>query len=124
MEDLEKSLGWKEDTNDAMDMCYVDLWKEWRNRDCTPRRISAKEELLKNAQLDMAKFTKIVVDCRTRIRDVDVVHTTEHNIHHAKFAAADTLTAWVNANPKRLNFVCDVSIRTQLMIELHSESRF
>ena len=95
-------------------MCYVDLWKERRNRDRTPRQIAAKEELLKNAQLDVAKFTKMVVDCRTRIRNVDVVRTTEHNIRHANFAAADTLTACVNTNPKRLSFVCDVTISNTL----------
>ena len=91
-------------------MCYVDLLKERRNRDCTPRWIATKEGLLKNVQLDMAKFTKMVVDCRTLIRNVDIVRTTEQNIRHAKFAAADTLTAWVNTNPKRLNFVCDVAL--------------
>ena len=30
---------------------------------------------------------------------VDFVRTTEYKICHGKFAAADTLTAWVNKNP-------------------------
>ena len=95
-----------------MDGCYADLWKERRNRDCTPRRIAAKKELLKNAQLDVAKFTKMVIDCEIRIQDVDVVPTTEHKIRHAKFAAVDTLTAWVSTNPN----VCVVTISNTLAV--------
>ena len=93
MVDLEKSLDSEEDTNDVMDGCYLDLWKEQRRRDCTLRRIAAKEKLLKNAQLDVAKFDKMVSDCETWIRDVEFLSTTEHKIRHAKVSGVDTLTA-------------------------------
>ena len=77
-------------------------------------QIAAKERLLINVQLNVAKFTKMVVDCRTWIRDIDIVHTNESNLRHAKVAAANTLTAWVNTNPKRLSFVCDVTLSNTL----------
>ena len=114
VEDLEKSLEWEENANDVMDGCYVDLLKERRIYDCTPRWIAAKEKLLKNAQLDVAKFAKMVADCETRIRDVDIVRTTEHKIRHAKFAAADALKVWINKNLNRLSFVCNVTISNTL----------
>ena len=62
----------------------------------------------------MAKFTKKVADCETWIRDVDFVRNTEHKIRHAKFTAADALTAWVNKNPNKLSFECDVTISNTL----------
>ena len=52
----------------------------------------------------------MVADCETWIQDVDFARTTEHKIRHAKFATADTLIAWVNKNPDRLSFECDVTI--------------
>ena len=111
---MKKRLEWEEDANDVMDGCYVDLWKERRSCDHTPLQTAAKEKLLNNAQLDMAKFAKMVADCETQIQNVDFVRTTEHKICHAKFAAVDALKAWVNKNPNMLSFECDITISNTL----------
>ena len=56
----------------------------------------------------------MVANCESQIQDVDFVCTTEHNICHVKFAAADTLTKWTNGNPTRLSFECDTIISNTL----------
>ena len=111
MEDFERSLEWEHDANYVMDGCHHVAWQnECRSPDRTPRRITAKRTLLTNAWLRVAEFAKMVDDCKTRIWDVDVVCTTEYNICHAKFAAADTLIKWASDNPTRLSFECDITI--------------
>ena len=52
----------------------------------------------------------VVVDCKAHIDDVGLVCDIEHNIRHAKFAAADTLKRWVSENPAWQSFRCDTVI--------------
>ena len=40
----------------------------------------------------------VVVDRKAHIEDVGLVRDIEHNIRHAKFAAADTFKRWVSEN--------------------------
>ena len=63
-----------------------------------------------DAQDEFAKFKMVVGDRKANIADVELVRDIEHNIGHAKFAAADTLKRWVGENPARKCFRCDTVI--------------
>ena len=65
---------------------------------------------LKKAQEKVAKCIGIVAECKGQLYDVGLVCKIEHNIQHAKCAAADSLIRWVVENPARKCFTCDTII--------------
>ena len=97
-----------------MDGCYVALWKARRNRNCTRSQVRAMEIRLKQSEEKVAKCIGLVAECKGQLRNVGFVRKIEHNIWHAKFAAADSLIRWVSGNPTRSSFICDTVISITL----------
>ena len=60
------------------------------------------------------KCIGLVAKCRGQLHDIGLVCKIEHNIWHAKFAAADSLIRWVSGNPTWVSFICDTVISNTL----------
>ena len=84
-----------------MDESYVALVNAKRSRNFTSDQLKSMLVQLGNAQEELAKCMMVVVDCKAHIDDVGLVCDIEHNIRHAKFAAADTFKRWLSGNPAR-----------------------
>ena len=64
----------------------------------------------------------MVEDCEARLRDHDFVCSSEHRVHHAKFAAVDVLKEWIKKIPSGLSLFCDFtsSDSPDMLIQLFS----
>ena len=94
----ERSQVWEHTASVHLDEAHVAFVNAKRSRNFTIGQLKSLLVQLGNAQEELAKRMMVVVDCKARIEDVGLVRDIEHNIRHAKFAAADTFKRWVSEN--------------------------